>query len=176
VAATLRGWIRPGDAHRYQGCKQARRAIQDRIQGFLRQQLNKSRDDRCAADDTRAPIRNAPSRVEPQPIAESAREVSPEPLTEPDLNLSIHPARAPSEGCRLAPKPADSSRCRLTQMDPVASGLRPSLAGYYPASSLLRSSPSLTASSVLSASRFYRLYFFPYHRTVPFSFMFSISG
>jgi hypothetical protein len=48
----------------------------------------------------------------------------------------------------------DSQPCRLLTL----------LHGNYPASSLIRSSPPLTVSSVLSASRFVRLDLFPYHR------------
>ena len=44
------------------------------------------------------------------------------------------------------------------------SDLLPSLHGNYPASSLIRSSPPLIGASVLSASPFFGLCLFPYHR------------
>src|SRR5438067_8660803 len=68
----------------------------------------------------------------------------------------------PNEGCRLpsrigAPPVA-------SWLTPNVGDLPPSLHGHYPASSLLRSSPPLTAASVLSASQFCCLYLFPWHR------------
>ena len=101
-----------------------------------------------------------------EPLAAPSRpgELHPGPLTGPDVSLSTYPARATPEGCRLPPGPAGSSCCQLTLIDHRVDGPPPSLHGNYPASSLLRSSPPLACASVLSASRFYRLCLFPYHR------------
>src|SRR5262249_61262218 len=65
------------------------------------------------------------------------------------------------------PPSATTSRFLLLPVDQVdhdANGLPPSLHGHYPASSLLRDSPSLAGVLVLSASQGYRLCLFPYHR------------
>jgi len=70
----------------------------------------------------------------------------------------------PLEDCRLPPRPSGSSGRPLTRIDPAASGPPPSLHGHYPASTLLWSSPSLTAASVLSASWDHHLCLFPSHR------------
>src|ERR1700747_1965077 len=90
-------------------------------------------------------------------------EFRPEPLTDPCLTVSGHTARA-TPG-RLAPSaetigflrlPVDP--CRSRRGDPP-----PSLHENYPVSSLLRSSPPLLGTSVLSASRGFRLGLLPYH-------------
>src|SRR5215831_20790364 len=91
-------------------------------------------------------------------------ESHPEALTDPCLSLSAHTARAIH---RELPLSATISRFLLLPVDQVdhdANGLPPSLCGRYPASTLLRGSPSLTGVSVLSASRGYHLCLFPSHR------------
>jgi len=68
----------------------------------------------------------------------------------------------PNGGCRLPSRiGAPPGASWLT---PNVGDLPPSLHGHYPASSLLRSSPPLPATSVLSASQFCCLYLFPWHQ------------
>jgi hypothetical protein len=87
----------------------------------------------------------------------------PEPLTDPCLTVSGHTARA-TRG-RPAPS-AETIGFLLLPVDPCRSRLGdppPSLHENYPVSSLLRSSPPLFGTSVLSASRGFRLGLLPYH-------------
>src|SRR5215469_15231268 len=97
-------------------------------------------------------------------FAESARGIAPraahrtgrEPL---DSSGSCHRLKAAaSRQDRSVPPVAGGP------IDPDAGDLPPWLHGNYPASPLLRSSPPLAVASVLSASRCFRLCFFPYHR------------
>ena len=90
-------------------------------------------------------------------------EFRPEPLTDPCLTVSGHTARA-TPG-RPAPS-AEIIGFLLLPVDPCRSRLGdppPSLPENYPGSSLLRSSPPLFGTSVLSASRGFRLGLLPYH-------------
>src|SRR5216683_7368274 len=90
-------------------------------------------------------------------------EFRPEPLTDPCLTVSGHTARA-TRG-RPAPS-AETIGFLLLPVDPCRSRLGdppPSLHENYPVSSLLRSSPPLFGTSVLSASRGFRLGLLPYH-------------
>jgi hypothetical protein len=87
--------------------------------------------------------------------------VRPEPLTDPCLTVSGHTARA-TRG-RPAPS-AETIGFLLLPVDPCRSRLGdppPSLHENYPGSSLLRSSPPLFGTSVLSASRGFRLGLLP---------------
>ena len=86
-------------------------------------------------------------------------EFHPEPLTDPDVTLSRHPARATER--RLPPPVENWAPPVASWLTPNVGDLPPSLHGHYPASSLLRSSPPLSAASVLSASQFRCLYLFP---------------
>ncbi len=88
-------------------------------------------------------------------------EFRPEPLTDPCLTVSGHTARA-TRG-RPAPS-AEIIGFLLLPVDPCRSRLGdppPSLPENYPGSSLLRSSPPLFGTSVLSASRGFRLGLLP---------------
>jgi len=86
-------------------------------------------------------------------------EFHPEPLTDPDLILSHHPARATARGL----PPSIEHRVLPLPVDPIQMAMTCSLrsTGITPASSLLRSSPPLADSSVLSASRLEPLVPFP---------------
>jgi len=99
----------------------------------------------------------------------SPRDFHPEALTDPCMTVSGHTARAIQQEL---PPSATTIRFLLLpvdQHDHDANGLLPSLHGHYPASRLLRSSPPLACASVLSASRFFRLCLFPFHRKARFS-------
>ena len=78
-------------------------------------------------------------------------EFHPEPLTEPCVNLSIYTARAIHEGLLSSATTIRLLLLPVDQNNHDANGLPPSLHGNYPASSLLRSSPSLIDALVLSA-------------------------
>jgi hypothetical protein len=95
------------------------------------------------------------------PLPSRPGEFHPEALTEPCVTVSRHTARAIH---RELPPSAKTRRFLLLPVDQVdhdANGLLPSLAGNYPASTLLRSSPPLISALVLSASEFIPLRFFP---------------
>jgi hypothetical protein len=92
------------------------------------------------------------------------RGLHPGPLTDPCLSLSTHTARATQ---RRLPPSVETSRLLLLpvgQVDPDAGDPPPSLHGHYSVSSVLRGSPPLTGSSVVSALRSCRLRLFPCHR------------
>jgi hypothetical protein len=100
----------------------------------------------------------------PIPVCKRSDEFHPKPLAEPCVNLSIYTARVIH---RELPPSATTSRLLLLpvgQVDHDANDLSPSLHGHYPASLLLRDSPSLPDGSVLSASRGCRLCLFLLHR------------
>ena len=65
------------------------------------------------------------------------------------------------EGCRLPLR--HGAHPVASWLDLNVDDLLPSLRGHYPTSSLLRISAPLAGASVLSASRFLRLYLFPLH-------------
>ena len=106
-------------------------------------------------------LRQAPSPA-PAP-AESARGIAPraahrsgrKPL---DLSGSCHRLKAAASRLKHGARPV-ASWLGLNVDD-----LPPLLHGHYPASSLLRGSPSLFGASVLLASRLLRLCLFPWHR------------
>src|SRR5258708_33086582 len=97
-------------------------------------------------------------------------EFRPEPPTDPDVNLSIHPARATQRRLPPSIKTRSSSGCPLTPPD--VGDLLPLLHGYYPASSLLRSSAPLIGASVLSTS--WCVHFVPFPLTSPTRFSSSV--
>jgi hypothetical protein len=94
-------------------------------------------------------------------ISSRPGEFRPQPLTDPSLTVSGHTAGA-TRG-RLAPS-TETIGFLLLPVDPFRSRLGdplPSLHENYPVSSLLRSSPRLLGTSVLSASRGFRLGLLP---------------
>ena len=92
--------------------------------------------------------------------AESARGVSPRAAHRSGLDTL-----ASSGSCHRTKAAASRRELELllvaSWLTPNVGDLPPSLHGHYPASSLLRSSPPLSAASVLSASQFRCLYPFP---------------
>ena len=95
-------------------------------------------------------------------VAESARGISPRAAHRSGREtLASSGSCHPKEGCRLPSRQGvhPVTRC----LHPNVDGLLPLLHGSYPASSLLRSSPSLASASVLSASWFCHLCVFPCH-------------
>ena len=106
-------------------------------------------DEDAANKRSRLPVRTfgGQSRRAPEPemtrMPSRPGEFHPEPLTGPYVSVSTHTARATPKGCRLPPHRAPPVSRWPT--NPGAGDLLPSLHGHYPASSLLQSSPPLTA-------------------------------
>src|SRR5262245_35188789 len=89
----------------------------------------------------------------------SPGELHPEALTEPCLSLSAHTALAIQK--RADALSATTEQFLLLPVDHTdrgVNGLSPSLHGHYPASSLLRDSPSLSSAFVLLPSWFVHLW------------------